>query len=544
MSDTLTLSPAFKRALEVARARPGETGDQLDALRCEQSLIKFLAGGWKYIDPSRFTSGWHMEAVAEHLEAVTRGEIRRLLINIPPRMTKSLLVSVAWPAWTWAQREITHLSGPQVQFLTSSYAQSLSLRDSVRCRRLIASPWYQARWGRRFQLAGDQNVKQRFETTAGGYRLATSVEGALTGEGGNIIVVDDPHNTVEIESEAVIESTVQWWDESLSTRLNDPQLGAYVVIMQRLSEVDLSGHILSQEGHNWTHLCLPMEYEPRRHCITVVGGEEFFSDPREEEGELLAPERYTQQSLDELKVRLGPFGAAGQLQQSPVPRGGGIIKSDWWQLWPPQGEQFTADGRPLKPLAYPEMDFILVSVDTALTEKEENDESACTVWGIWRNAYDMPQIMLMEAWSGKFAFHELVTKIIQTCTKRTADRLIVEGKANGHSVVQEIQRLTRGQGWSTMTEPVKGDKVARAHATVSVFAANQVYAPGRNWAQKVIDQCASFPKGQYKDIVDSVTQAINHMRRTGLLQMPEEKQDELRRRLAPPGNKREKVYDV
>lgn len=530
------------------RIRPSQINLELDRLEYEESLITFAKSAWRYVEPKPFVDGWHLEAIAEHLQAVTYGQIDRLLINIPPRLTKSLLVSVIWPAWVWAQRKDARgnyasvLAGPATQFLTTSYASALSIRDNVRCRRLISSPWYQRYWGQRFQPSGDQNAKQKFDNDQGGYRLATSIGSMLTGEGGDIIVVDDPHNTVEIESEAIIESTTMWWNESLSTRLNDPDKGAFVVIMQRLSEGDISGHILEHEAADWVHLCLPMEYEPRLHCTTRLP----WSDPRTVEGELLAPDRYTPRALATLKKKLGPFGTAGQLQQRPVPRGGGILKSDWWNTWPPQGEQFTADGRPLKKLLFPEMAMIIASLDTAMTEKEVNDDCAMTVWGIWYNSYDMPQVMLMEAWAEKLEFHTLITKTVNTCRKRKVDRLLVEAKNNGYSVVQEIRRLMMGKGdFSVHAEPVKGDKVARAHSIVALFSGGLVWAPERDWAQKAIEQCASFPKGQHDDLVDSVTQALSHMRRASLLQMPEERQDELRHRLQPVGEKRKSLpYDV
>jgi predicted phage terminase large subunit-like protein len=540
MGKALSLAD-FSPAMQAALKRPKEATLDLERYDYEQSLRLFTQDAWKYVDPKPFVGGWHLDAIAEHLQAVTRGQIRNLLINIPPRMTKSLLVSVCWPAWVWAQRARDHVAGPQVQFLTTSYASPLSIRDSVRCRRLVSSPWYQRLWGRRFQPAGDQNAKQRFDNSAGGYRLATSVGGTLTGEGGDVIVVDDPHNTVEIESEAVIANTTMWWDEALSTRLNDPDHGAYVVIMQRLSEIDIAGHILNTEPENWTHLCLPMEYEPKRHCTTTLP----WTDPRTVEGELLAPNRYSADSLTRLKKKLGPYGTAGQLQQNPVPRGGGIIKSHWWETWPPEGEQLDRQGRPLKTLSYPEMEFIIGSVDTAMTEKEENDFSAMTVWGVWYNQYDIPQVMLMEAWEERLEFHDLVTKIIGICNKRKLSRLLVEGKNTGYSVVQEIKRLCAGGGFQVFAEPVKGDKIARAHSVVPMFAAGQVWAPDRKWSQKVIDNCASFPKAQHDDLVDTVTQALSHMRKNSLLQMPDERRDQLKDRLKPVGEKRGKLpYDV
>lgn len=542
-------------ALDLIR-QPRRTLLELDRLDCEESLIDFLRGGWRYINPQQFVGGWHMEAIAEHLQAVTYGHIRRLVINVPPRMTKSSLVSVAWSAWTWAQRWHGPLSGPHVQFLSASYAQPLAIRDSVKTRRLIQSPWYQERWGRRFELTGDQNAKQRFDNTCGGYRLATSKTGGLTGEGGDIIIVDDPHNTVDIESTAERESTVQWWDEAMSTRLNNYSTGAFVVIMQRLFEDDLTGHILSTSAEDWVHLMLPMEYEPQRHCVTrwIEDGEPVeFEDPRSEDGELLCPERVSAEELPALKRRLGPFGTAGQLQQAPTPRGGGILKADWWKAWPPHVEDLVDPiGRRLKPIAYPSMDFVIASVDTAMTEKEENDFSAMTVWGLWRDKHDLPNLMLMDAWAERLELHSLVRKIVGLCEKRTVDRLLIEAKNNGFSVAQEIGRLCRGQ-WGVQLEAVKGDKVARAYASQNAFAAGQIWAPARNvegdivflnWAQMVIDQCANFPKGKNDDIVDTCTQAINHLRRSGMLMTNDERRDQLNARNRPPGKRAEPMYGV
>lgn len=375
----------------------------LDRADNEESLYTFLRNAWKYIDSSPFTEGWPIEAVAEHLQAVCDGDIRRLIINIPPRMGKSSITSVAFPAWVWAQSHRSHTSGPGTQFLHASYAQQLSLRDSVKCRRLIESPWYQSMWSDRFHLVGDQNTKTRFDNSQQGSRLSTSVGSALTGEGGSIIVVDDPNAAQEAFSEATIASTIDWWDNALSTRLNDPKRGAYVIIQQRLSEEDLTGHILSKDVGEWTHLMLPMRYDPVRAYPTSIG----WTDPRTEAGELLWPERYGAQEVEILEKQLGPWASAGQLQQSPEPKGGGIIKRDWWQLWAHD--------------AYPPMDTIIATLDTAYTTKSENDFSAMTVWGVFsgditaQNAggeriysQNHPRVMLMNGWQEKLELHDLV----------------------------------------------------------------------------------------------------------------------------------------
>jgi len=232
-----------------------------------RSLREFVSQAWSIVEPSRvFIPGWHIDAIIDHLEAVSYGHIRRLLINVPPRHMKSLLVSVFWPAWEWTR-------WPERRWLYSSYAANLSARDSLVCRRLIESPWYRARWGHIFVLTGDQNVKTRFENNRSGYRLSTSVGGSVTGEGGDRLVCDDPHKVDEVESDGVRKGTLDWWDTTMSTRVNDPKTTAMVVVAQRCHQQDLSGHLLEQGG--WEHLCLPAEYEGPSHT-TSIG----FTDPR------------------------------------------------------------------------------------------------------------------------------------------------------------------------------------------------------------------------------------------------------------------------
>ena len=233
-------------------ARPSLVAE-IESEMARRSLREFVRQAWHVVEPATpYIPGWHLDAICDHLEAVSRREIRNLLINMPPRHMKSLAVSVFWPCWEWA-------TWPERKWLFSSYAASLSIRDSLKCRRLIESPWYQANWGDRFQLTGDQNAKQRFENNKSGYRLATSVGGTATGEGGDRIVVDDPHNVNEAESDLVRRGVIDWWDQVMSTRLNDPKTGAKVIVMQRVHEADLAGHVLAQGGYE--HLCLPAEYE-------------------------------------------------------------------------------------------------------------------------------------------------------------------------------------------------------------------------------------------------------------------------------------------
>lgn len=454
------------------------------------------------------------------MQAVTEGRVSRLLVNFPPRCGKSLVASVCWPAWVWARSQGTYLSGPGVQFLTGSYNHDLSLRLSNLSRRLILSSWYQERWGKRVVLRDDQNTKSAFDTVAGGSRIATSVGGSLLGIGGAVISVDDPHNTEGVESEAERNSVTEWWKELSTTRLNDPKRSAVVVIMQRLHQEDVSGLILgSKEAGEWTHLCLPMRYEKRRHCGTVLGGKKW-QDPRRKDGELLWPERFGEKEVATLEAGLGSYMASGRLQQSPSPSGGGLFKRDWWQPWTDEeGKKIGA-----KPGHLPALSFVLGVIDTAYTAKEENDPCAMVVLGIWRNAIGNPQVVLCNAWEEWLEFNPLVEKTAETCERFGVDRLLIEAKASGISVAQEInRRFARKSFGLDLIDPGKGDKLSRAYAITSILEEGQVWAPAnddgtfRRWAEKVIDQMGKFPKDKHDDLTDAVVHGLKYLRDTGML---------------------------
>lgn len=511
----------------------------LDRTEFEDSLYLFLRAAWKYIDPSPWADGWPIEAVAEHLQAICDGDIKRLIINIPPRMGKSSCVSVAFPAWTWAQRYAGPTSGPAVPFLHASYANQLSLRDSVKCRRLIESPWYRKLWGQRFELNTDQNTKSRFGNDKGGERLITSIGAAVTGEGGNVICIDDPNAANEAFSEATVQSTIDWFDSVMSTRLNDPKTGAYVIIQQRLAEDDLTGHVLSKDVGEWTHLVMPMHYEAERSFVTSIG----WKDPREEEGELLWPGRFGEVEVKALERSLGPFAAAGQLEQRPEPKGGGVIKREWWLNW-------TED-------AFPPMDYILASLDTAYTEKTENDFSALTVWGVFTvdpvatasrmldangrpvfvdrsYAQQAPKVMLMGAWQERLAIHDLVAKVEKTIGYGKgglrADLLLIENKASGISVAQEIRRLYgNAQFGVQLKDPKNTDKLSRLYSCQHLWAEGLIYAPDRTWSDMVITQVSQFPRGKHDDIVDTCSMALRHLRDVGLLERAPERLADIER---------------
>lgn len=525
--------------------RPFETLRELDELY----LRNFLTDGWNAIEPWPIVSNWHIDAIADHLQAVSLGHIQRLLINVPPRSTKTTTACAMWPAWTWAQkkREGYRLLGPQVRWVFASYASPLALDGSVLCRRLIESEWYQRRWGDRFTLADDQDTKHKFDTSMGGARIATSVEGGIVGRGGDIFVIDDPHNTQQVESDVERATVIDWWKRTVQSRINDPKSGAFVVIMQRLHESDLSGYLLESAGSKWTNLILPMEYEPARHCRTIIlpGTDDVWEDPRRDEeredlgeGTLLQPARFDEDYIIDKKIDVGPYVYSGQYQQRPQPAGGNIFDRQWWQVW----EHPT----------FPVFDLLLASVDTAYTEKTENDWSAFTLWGIFSDADGLPQVMLVYAWHVRLQLHELCQKIAATCKKYKVDKLLIEAKASGISVAQEMRRLFGDEPWGCETiNPGTQDKVARAISVQPLFAPTinvakdrkgkeisrtetlgVMWAPNKVWADDVIDECASFPKGKHDDYVDTVVQALKYLRSTGFAKRRQEHQSDLLREQA------------
>jgi len=314
-------------------------------------LREFMRKAWHVLEPKRrFMDNWSIGAVCEHLEAVRAGQIDNLIINTPPRCTKSLTVSVFFFAWTW-------VDWPESRFLYSAYADVLATRDSLKCRRVITSDWYRMEFGEPFRLMADQNLKTRFQNDRTGYRIATSTSGVGTGEGGDFIIVDDPHKVQEAESEEVRKGVVSWWLETMSTRANDPQWVKRVIMMQRVHEQDVTGEVLAREL-GYEHLCLPMRFEIdhpyanvrpglRLPGLEAVGELERlgrptytvgrptklgFVDPRTRDGELLWPERWPEETVRKLEKELGSYAAAGQLQQRPAPRGGQKFRREWFRL--------------------------------------------------------------------------------------------------------------------------------------------------------------------------------------------------------------------
>lgn len=458
----------------------------LNKLTSEDSLINFAEVMWPVIEPGRdFVRGWAIEAICEHLEAVSRGEIRKLLINVPPGLMKSLSTNVLWPAWEWGPR-----NRPDLRYIGASYSQDLTIRDNRRCRQIIESPMYQALWGDRVQLVSDQNAKVRYDTSKRGFKIATSIGGVATGERGDRFVIDDPHNVKTAESETKLEEVAQWFTEVVPTRVNDINLSAFVVIMQRVHERDVSGLILAQEL-GYEHLELPMEYEPSRKCFTGIG----FEDPRTEEGELLFPERFDEVGVRDLKRTLsawgGQYAVSGQLQQRPTPRGGGMFKVDKEEVMRRALDVAPKGGRPVR------------GWDIAGSTRKKSPFTASVRMKIVRDT-----IYIEDVTRERKEIEEAEQHIEDTARE---DRMAVDQdlpQDPGQSGKSQKRALAkRLAGLSFSFSPETGSKEDRAIPFASQWNAGNVVLIKGPWNDAYLAELSSFPRGEYKDQVDASSRA-------------------------------------
>lgn len=278
----------------------------------------FIQRCFHTVDPNaQYSHNWHIELIAEYLQACMNREITKLIINIPPRHMKSISVAVAFPAWLLGHN-------PSEQIMCASYSKALSNKHSMDCRAIINSEWYRELFPN-WKLVKDQNTQSKFVTTKRGFRIATSVGSTTTGEGGNFLIIDDPLSADEATSEIMRNRANTWFDQTFSSRLNDKKRGVMIVIMQRLHENDLTGHLL-RKG-NWEHLCLPLIAEKEEeHKI-----HDFYY--RRDVGEMLHKERIDEHTLKAIKIDAGPYAFAGQYQQTPSPSGGGVFERKWLQYY-------------------------------------------------------------------------------------------------------------------------------------------------------------------------------------------------------------------
>lgn len=422
--------------------------------------------------------GWHLRLICEELEKVTAGKTKNLLLNLPPRHGKSLTVSVFWPVWEWITR-------PQEQYLCVSYDISLTQDLARKARDLINSEWFQSRWGKRFALTDDQDAKGHYTNDKQGSRISITVRGGATGKGGSRIIIDDPHSVRTVETDAERETVIYWWGNVIKSRKNNPE-AAFVVVMQRCHEMDLTGHILNTEKTEWKHVCLPARFETKSEYATI-------GDHRGEEGEALWPEMYPVAALDALQKTMDPYAVAGQYQQRPTGRRGGLFDI---------ANLSIVEARPAGAITIRAWDFAGTDKSTADftvgARVSETEDGKIYIEHIERGQWEPGQV-------------EQIVKLTAQADGQEIPLCIPKDPAQAGKS-QALNYVTRVlKGFSVYSRAPTKDKITRAMALASQVRVGNVYLVRGEWNQDLLNEFKIFPRGRNDDIVDACADAYNEL---------------------------------
>lgn len=440
-------------------------------------FTSFIQGSLLALNPAtQYLHNWHIDVIGAALEACRLGKLRRLIINVPPRSLKSHIASVAFPAFLLGHN-------PQAHVICASYAQDLADMLAGHFRRLMLSDWYQALFPTR--SSSRRTALSDFATTVGGSRLATSVGGVLTGYGGDCIIIDDPLKPDEALSESQRARVNEWFDHTLSTRLNDKRTGSIIIVMQRLHEDDLVGHVLKQD--DWKVLKFPaIAEEDEEHLIEDFRGSRTFT---RRTGDALHPGREPLEVLNRLRKTLGEYHFAAQYQQNPSPLGGGMVKQQWFKKCAPYELPKT-------------FDLVFQSWDTANKNTELSDYSVCTTWGVTNK-----HLYLLDVVRDRLDYPALKRAVKSQAAQFTPKNILIEDKASGTQLIQEL--IADGVSTATKYEP-KMEKIMRMHSNTSMLENGLVHIPAEaHWLAEYLHEMEVFPKGRYDDQVDSTSQALD-----------------------------------
>ena len=450
----------------------------------KKSFYEFSLDAFKALhNGQELVPNWHIKYLCDRLQkeayriVENKERDKHLLINVPPRTLKSELVNVFFSVYCWILKD-------SIQFISSSYSASLSITLSTQARRLLESDWFREYFPD-IELSKDENTKSRYTNTNSGLRYSTSTGGTVTGMGADIIVIDDPQNPQLARSDVERENANRFFNETLRSRLNNPDKGVFIVIMQRLHEQDLTGMLLEKEPENWEHICLPAEVSD---LVKPKELKQFYTDG------LLFPKRLSKTTLDSFKLGLGSYGYSGQYSQIPSPDQGGIFKGDWFNIIKRLPENINSDS--LK------WDFYL---DTAYTNKQENDATAMMCAAFHNN-----ELYIREVKAVRLEFPELI-KEIQAFTFSNGysnrSRIYVEPKASGKSIVQMLKRST---GLNVIEDkPPSQDKVSRASSISAFVESGRVNLLDGRYIDSFLNELKAFPNSSHDDQVDTLVMAID-----------------------------------
>jgi predicted phage terminase large subunit-like protein len=445
----------------------------IDASSMLRALLKnnfpaFLHKAFKTINPARaYIHNWHLKIIASYLEKVRQGQIKRLIINMPPRALKSVCVSVAFPAWLLAHN-------PAIRIIVASYCQTLSVKHSLDCRFVINSPWYRSLF-KQTKLSRLHNQKSKFLTTENGFRFATSIGGSTTGEGGDVLIIDDPHNPTYIYSEKMRYKAIEWYEQTFASRLNDQNNGAIILVMQRLHEHDLTGHLLSKANNSWKLLTIP----------AIADQNYEFDSYVFKEGQALYSNLY--EYFNNLSAEIGIENFSAQYLQKPINNNSSIIAF--------KDLKFYNES--------PVYNFTIQSWDTAIKVDKNSDYSVCTTWGVQDNRY-----FLLHVFRDKLTYSELKKEVLKLAERYKSQSILIEDKASGQSLIQDLKIETN---LHVIAVRPKLDKITRFSSCTPYFYQGRVLLPENKYAY-MLEELTTFPHSRNDDIIDSISQFLNYMK--------------------------------
>lgn len=461
---------------------------------CGRGLSNYIKRAWTVTEPAQpYSHGWHIDAMTQHLEAIDNGQITRLAIAVPPGSMKSLTTAVFWPSYQWGP-----LKRPWTRTVAMSHSEDLAARDNLKTKRMVESDWFQSHWGDTVKLRTDQSTKLNFENTATGFRQASPFK-SITGKRGHTIIVDDPLSVDAADSDVERERVNQLYREALPLRMVSPEKSSILLIMQRLHESDAFGQIERHKEWGYDTLVIPMEFEPERRYYTSIG----WTDPRSEDGELMFPERFPKHVVERDKAILGDYAAAGQFQQTPVPRGGGSF--EWEKL-----------GK----IRRSEINFRHETIiwcrgwDFAGTDKKKKGGNRAAYTANvklgWR--VEAKRWVIDHVWRDRIGSAKLRFALTDTADRDGEECFIVFPKDPGQAGKDQSEELTALlSGYKVFAEPQTGDKETRAEPFAAQVNGGTVDMVEDEWNEDFLNELKFFPRGRYKDQIDAASSAFNQL---------------------------------
>jgi predicted phage terminase large subunit-like protein len=440
----------------------------------QNNFLHFVHAMWP-----EFISGRHHRIIAEKLQRVASGDLKRLIINMAPRHTKSEFASFLFPAWMMGQN-------PRMKIIQATHTTELAVGFGRKTKNLLDTDEYKEIFPD-VKLAADSKASGRWDTSRGGMYYAVGVGSNLAGRGGDLVIIDDPHSEQTAMSNSGFDDAWDWYTGGPRQRLQPG--GSIVLVQTRWSEKDMTGQLLRA-----------MAKDPLADQWEVVELPAIFDD-----GKPCWPEYWSLEDLTAVKASIPPSKWNAQYQQKPTGEENAIIPREWWRIW--EGENI------------PQLQYVIQSYDTAFTKRERSDFSAITTWGVfYPEEGGPPNLILLDAKKGRYDFPELKALAFEEYEYWDPDTVIIEAKASGLPLTHEMRQT--GIPVVNFTPSKGNDKVSRVYAVTPLFEAGMVWAPDKSWAEELIEEVAAFPEGEYDDLVDSMTQALMRYRQGNFIQLP------------------------